>query len=337
MARPPAIQTQASLLEDSTVTSARSSSRSGRRSTPHPRPPPISTQESLQHLGVLSDSDYERAARSTVSRRSALRPPPLRLQGSLQSGGTDSDPEAGSSAAARPPPTGRSKPTLSRRWSISAVADGATLPSSSRLTRAARDMAQVLPQLHVGAVSAARSRAVLLSYGITHVLNCCTMPNAHEGRADSPKYLQLSLRDSHVDMPRMGSAIRDGVQFIHAALQDGGTVLVHCHRGISRSCTLVIAYIIWAQRKPLEAAFDFVRAARPQCDPNLSFMCALKDWELQVLAEPPPQPIRPRQPGLLRSRSVVQPQRLGGTVPLAGSFRAAGAADVVPLSRAKSF
>ena len=77
---------------------------------------------------------------------------------------------------------------------------------------------------------------------------------------------------------RLPAAFEAGVEFIFNALRGGGTVLVHCHRGISRSCTLVMAFLVWSQRRTADEAFQMVRAKRRQCDPNLSYICALSDW-----------------------------------------------------------
>ena len=126
---------------------------------------------------------------------------------------------------------------------------------------------------------AARSLEMLQARGVTHVLNCCTLPNFHEGAADGPEYLRLGLLDSVADLPRMMDALQLGVAFIADGLGGGGTVFVHCHRGISRSCTLVIAYLMRARGASAEATFDDVRRARGGCDPNLGYLCTLKEWE----------------------------------------------------------
>ena len=123
------------------------------------------------------------------------------------------------------------------------------------------------------------SLEMLQARGVTHVLNCCTLPNFHEGAADGPEYLRLGLLDSVADLPRMMDALRLGVAFIADGLGGGGTVFVHCHRGISRSCTLVIAYLMRARGASAEATFDDVRRARGVCDPNLGYLCTLKEWE----------------------------------------------------------
>ena len=44
-----------------------------------------------------------------------------------------------------------------------------------------------------------------------------------------------------------------GAQFIHAAVQAGHKVLVHCRAGIGRSATMVAAYLVWTGLSVKEA------------------------------------------------------------------------------------
>jgi len=99
-------------------------------------------------------------------------------------------------------------------------------------------------------------------------------------------YLRLNLLDCTADLPRMQSVLREGVNFIRKALAEGGTVLVHCHRGISRSCTLVMAYLIETEQRLADSVFEGIRAKRRICDPNLGYWCALQEWERSVLTVP---------------------------------------------------
>jgi protein-tyrosine phosphatase len=56
-------------------------------------------------------------------------------------------------------------------------------------------------------------------------------------------------------------------------------VLVHCAAGVSRSPTLVIAYIMWSQKKTRKEAYEYVSSKRPIIDPNENFMNQLEMFE----------------------------------------------------------
>jgi hypothetical protein len=66
-------------------------------------------------------------------------------------------------------------------------------------------------------------------------------------------------------------------------------VVVHCHAGISRSATAVIAYLMKTLKLDLEQAFKFVQSKRHVVCPNFSFMGQLRsyqnDLEMNYLGE----------------------------------------------------
>ena len=55
-------------------------------------------------------------------------------------------------------------------------------------------------------------------------------------------------------------------------------VFVHCMAGSSRSASIVIAYIMWSEKKTFSEAFDFVKSKR-LINPNLGFQEQLKMFE----------------------------------------------------------
>mmetsp|Transcript_59719 Transcript_59719/g.82925 ORF Transcript_59719/g.82925 Transcript_59719/m.82925 type:complete len:86 (-) Transcript_59719:134-391(-) len=76
--------------------------------------------------------------------------------------------------------------------------------------------------------------------GITHVLVCGNhLQKKHPGNIT---YHQLPLNDipSQTLMPYF----KEAIEFI----DKGETVLVHCHAGISRSSSMVIAYLMWKEK-----------------------------------------------------------------------------------------
>ena len=81
-----------------------------------------------------------------------------------------------------------------------------------------------------------------------------------------------------------------------------GPVYVHCHAGISRSPSLVIAYIMKYHQPPcgrsMAAALEFVRSKRGCVDPNPGFVIQLKDYERKLNAA-----VRCRRKRLKRVRS----------------------------------
>jgi protein-tyrosine phosphatase len=62
-------------------------------------------------------------------------------------------------------------------------------------------------------------------------------------------------------------------------LQRGEGVLVHCAFGVSRSSTLVIAFLMRKLKIGYLEAFSYVRRKRPVVRPNPGFQEQLKAWE----------------------------------------------------------
>jgi predicted protein tyrosine phosphatase len=58
------------------------------------------------------------------------------------------------------------------------------------------------------------------------------------------------------------------------------TVIVHCYAGVSRSATIIMAYLIQVAELTVTAAMVYVRLRRSIINPNSGFVNALKRWDL---------------------------------------------------------
>lgn len=210
----------------------------------------------------------------------ACRPPPIHTMVSLEGAELDMSAVCAVPSALRIPSIS-GEGTEEDAPSTLGVRHGG-VPCTARL--GIPSMSLVAPGLFVGDEVAASSDAMLSREGVTHILNCTAKlnPTLEQG-GGSYGYLRLNLMDNASDLPRMKWALRAGVDFIRNAIRAGGRVLVHCHRGISRSATLAMAYLIEEEQRPADSVFDTVKHHRAVCDPNFTYWCAMKEWENQVL------------------------------------------------------
>ena len=70
---------------------------------------------------------------------------------------------------------------------------------------------------------------------------------------------------------------------IERGIHRGSRVLVHCQKGISRSTSIVLAYLIKCRKMTLSSACDLVKGSRQVVRPNRGFLDQLSDWEKQHL------------------------------------------------------
>ncbi|XP_040499228.1 dual specificity protein phosphatase 26 isoform X1 [Ursus maritimus] len=132
---------------------------------------------------------------------------------------------------------------------------------------------EVWPGLYLGDQDIANNRRELRRLGITHVLNASHSrwrgtPEAYEGLGI--RYLGVEAHDS----PAFDMSIhfQTAADFIHRALsQPGGKILVHCAVGVSRSATLVLAYLMLYHRLTLVEAIKKVKDHRGII-PNRGFL-----------------------------------------------------------------
>ena len=70
------------------------------------------------------------------------------------------------------------------------------------------------------------------------------------------------------------------MQFVDAARLGGGRTLIACAAGVSRSTTLVIAYLLKREALSLPLAYTMVKSVRPIVQPNFGFIRQLVEFEV---------------------------------------------------------
>ncbi|XP_069000168.1 dual specificity protein phosphatase 13B [Embiotoca jacksoni] len=154
---------------------------------------------------------------------------------------------------------------------------------------------QVWPNLYIGNEVAARDKGTLHSLGITHIVNTAHgPPNPGPGPCFYVNTGPRFYRDMTVDY--YGVEADDAIEFIlspffyptaryiRAALAIGGRVFVHCLMGVSRSATLVLAFLMIVEGLKLQEAVAVVRLHRDIC-PNQGFLQQLRSLDMSLERE----------------------------------------------------
>lgn len=138
---------------------------------------------------------------------------------------------------------------------------------------------EIVPNLFLGDVYAAHNTKALKEHNITHILTCTV--GVAPPFPKNFQYLQLKVLDCPSET--IYEHFPETSNFIAKALEGGGRVLVHCIRGVSRSATIVCAYLMTAYKIPPIEAVKMVRAKRPIAHPNYGFMTQLEGYGAKIL------------------------------------------------------
>uniref|UniRef100_H3C588 Dual specificity protein phosphatase n=1 Tax=Tetraodon nigroviridis TaxID=99883 RepID=H3C588_TETNG len=146
-------------------------------------------------------------------------------------------------------------------------------------------MDEVQPRIYIGDMYAAKDKRTLQAYHITHVLNAADGKfNVNTG----PSFYRDTKITYHgveaFDMPsfNLKPFFHPAAHFIKSALSSPtGKVLVHCAMGLSRSSSLVLAYLMIHQGMTLAEAIKAVGANRNIC-PNSGFLEQLRELDKEL-------------------------------------------------------
>ncbi|KAK1757072.1 protein-tyrosine phosphatase-like protein [Echria macrotheca] len=136
----------------------------------------------------------------------------------------------------------------------------------------------ILPDLlYLGPVSATANTAFLERQGITHILSVGRGPASH---IPGITYARLTLTDH--ESSSIKHCTNKACELIDAVLNSNGRVLVHCVAGISRSPTMIAAYLMKRLGMTLRESLTLLVEARAVVAPNPGFLRQLSEMEKDI-------------------------------------------------------
>jgi len=137
---------------------------------------------------------------------------------------------------------------------------------------------QIIPNLYLGGVAAASDTQSLVQQGIRAVCCCCReLEFPSKEFSKELEYYRVDVED--ISREPIELYFPEATEFIHSWISREQPVLVHCRAGVSRSASVVIAYLIAYQNYSLHDAFFLVRSHRSVVTPNVGFMEKLGEYE----------------------------------------------------------
>ncbi|CAH3129792.1 unnamed protein product [Porites lobata] len=142
-------------------------------------------------------------------------------------------------------------------------------------------MNKVLPGLYLGNFRDAKDMEQLKQNKITHVLSI------HDNAQPVLEHLKYKCVNA-ADSPDQELSVffQECIDFIHNCRINNGACLVHCMAGISRSTTIVAAYIMAVTELNWKDSIKAIKCSRSIANPNYGFQRQLQDfWNLQASKE----------------------------------------------------
>jgi len=145
----------------------------------------------------------------------------------------------------------------------------------------------VIDNIYIGSVLSSTSLDKMKNFGLTHVI--AVGKELREQFPNDFKYYKLNIIDSQTQ--KIDDLLDEVTNFIHESNNKSeNKILVHCAAGVSRSASIVIAYLIRYKKMRFIKAHDFLEKCRPVIDPNAGFISQLNEYELRYVPETDSEP-----------------------------------------------
>lgn len=124
---------------------------------------------------------------------------------------------------------------------------------------------EIIQGIYMGCYKSAINYDILNKYNIKYIINCAFDPkNSNYIKFEKIKYYLFNLDD---DPSQLNKIIDIIIKFIDEGLENGN-ILVHCMRGINRSGSVIMNYLMKKYDLSYETSFQILKNGRPFFSPN---------------------------------------------------------------------
>lgn len=138
----------------------------------------------------------------------------------------------------------------------------------------------VLPNLYLSGKCFADDKAIHDKYNIRSIINVddrCV--NFFENDNEYTYFVIKEIDSPSTDLKKY---FQSSTEFIQREISLGKSVLVHCGAGVSRSATIVLAYLMGVEKMSLDDALEFLQDKRSVVQPNIGFHIQLMEFEKEL-------------------------------------------------------
>ena len=136
--------------------------------------------------------------------------------------------------------------------------------------------------LYISGYKTASTASDLQNMKITNIINC-SGDLCENLSFSGVNYLTLNIRDNVSE--NIECLFFKCINYINEAKEKQGRVLIHCYKGVSRSVSILISYLIYLYKWTYDEAFDFVQSKRSIANPNIGFYLQLKTFHKRITLE----------------------------------------------------
>ena len=135
---------------------------------------------------------------------------------------------------------------------------------------------KITDKIYLGDIDGAREVNYLKQEKITHIISLA-------GKIFSPEYEEGLFKRKIIDIidfedENIFQYFKDCIQFIESAKK----IYIHCMAGVSRSASIVIAYLMWKEQKGYNETYFAVKNKRRYIGPNGGFVLQLKFFDEEL-------------------------------------------------------